>query len=171
MALTPKQQRFVEEYLVDFNATKAALRAGYAKKSAHSIGHENLSKPEIAEAIAKRQGKLSEKAGVTVERVLQEMAKLAFGDTTGVFDESGALKLPSEWTPEQAAAIASVEFTTKSLGEGEVKHVAKIKQWDKAKALEMLARHLGMFNDKLNITGIDNLSEKLRKGRERAKRS
>lgn len=150
---------------MDCNATKAALRAGYSKKSAHSIGHENLSKPEIADAIGRSREELSEKAGVTVERVLQEMGKLAFGDTTGVFDEHGHLLHPSKWTPEQAAAIGSVEFSTKNLGEGEIEYVAKIKQWDKNKALEMLARHLGMFNDKLEITG--SLAERIAEARRR----
>lgn len=69
--LTPKQQRFVEEYLIDLNATQAAIRAGYSEKTAKSVGHENLTKPDIAKAIAEAQEKLSNKAQVTVEMVVQ----------------------------------------------------------------------------------------------------
>ena len=69
--LTPKQQRFVEEYLIDLNATQAAIRAGYSEKTAKEIGSENLTKPNIAKAIAEAQEKLSNKAQVTVEMVVQ----------------------------------------------------------------------------------------------------
>ena len=69
--LTPKQQRFVEEYLIDLNATQAAISAGYSEKTAQEIGSENLSKPMVAKAIAEAQEKLSNKAQVTVEMVVQ----------------------------------------------------------------------------------------------------
>ena len=69
--LTPKQQRFVEEYLIDLNATQAAIRSGYSEKTAQEIGSENLSKPMVAKAIAEAQEKLSNKAQVTVEMVVQ----------------------------------------------------------------------------------------------------
>ena len=69
--LTPKQQRFVDEYLIDLNATQAAIRAGYSEKTAYSVGHENLKKPEIQKAIEEAQEKLSNKAQVTVEMVVQ----------------------------------------------------------------------------------------------------
>ena len=69
--LTPKQQRFVEEYLIDLNATQAAIRAGYSEKTAKEIGSENLTKPNIAKAIAEAQEKLSNKAQVTVEMIVQ----------------------------------------------------------------------------------------------------
>lgn len=69
--LTPKQQRFVEEYLINLNATQAAIRAGYSEKTAKEIGSENLTKPSIAKAIAEAQEKLSNKAQVTVEMIVQ----------------------------------------------------------------------------------------------------
>ena len=75
--LTPKQQRFVEEYLIDLNATQAAIRAGYSEKTAKEIGSENLTKPNIAKAIAEAQEKLSNKAQVTVEMVVQGLLKEA----------------------------------------------------------------------------------------------
>lgn len=73
MALTAKQERFVQEYLKDLNATQAALRAGYSEKTAGSVGHENLKKPEIAAEIEKRQEQIGEDNGITVEWILGEM--------------------------------------------------------------------------------------------------
>ncbi len=75
--LTPKQQRFVEEYLIDLNATQSAIRAGYSAKTAQEIGSENLSKPMVAKAITEAQEKLSNKAQVTVEMVVQGLLKEA----------------------------------------------------------------------------------------------
>lgn len=75
MALTAKQQRFVEEYLIDLNATQAAIRAGYSEKTAYSIGQENLKKPDIAAEIEKRQDKLGEEAEITAEWVLKELVE------------------------------------------------------------------------------------------------
>lgn len=72
MALTAKQQRFVDEYLIDLNATQAAIRAGYSENTAKEMGHENLTKPHIAEVIAERRGKLQEKTEMTQEWVLQQ---------------------------------------------------------------------------------------------------
>lgn len=74
--MTPKQQRFVEEYLIDLNATQAAMRAGYSQQTAHSIGHENLSKPEIAEAIAKAAADRAERVKIDADYVLRQAVKL-----------------------------------------------------------------------------------------------
>lgn len=78
MSLNEKQKRFVLEYLIDLNATQAAIRAGYSKKTAYSIGQENLKKPEIQKAIQAKQNKLQNKLEITQERVLEELAQVAF---------------------------------------------------------------------------------------------
>ena len=80
MALTAKQAAFVKEYLVDLNATQAAIRAGYSERSAYSIGQENLCKPEIQAAIQEEVKKRSERTEITADMVLREFAKLAFFD-------------------------------------------------------------------------------------------
>ncbi len=77
MSLTPKQARFVEEYLIDLNASQAAIRAGYSAKTAYSVGHENLSKPEIAAAIQKEQAARSERTGITQDEVIRGLKKEA----------------------------------------------------------------------------------------------
>lgn len=100
--LTAKQQRFVAEYLIDGNATQAAIRAGYSAKTAHAIGHENLNKPEIAAEIAKRQQKIADKLGLTAESLIldtQEIRDLAKRD--GIY----------------ASALKANEMLGRSLGE------------------------------------------------------
>ena len=106
--LTGKQQNFVNEYLIDLNATAAAKRAGYSGKSAHDIGWENLRKPEVAAEIAKRRQRMIEKLEITQEMVVQELAKLAFsniGDYLRI-DADGAPYLDfSDLTEAQTAAL------------------------------------------------------------------
>ena len=151
--LTARQQRFVEEYLVDLNATQAAIRAGYSASTARSIGSENLSKPAIAEAIAAAQAGRSERTQVTADRVIQEFAKIGFGDLRDLFDEAGRLKLPSELSEAAAARIAQIEVVTRPVAggeKGEVEYVHKIRTWDKVAALTQIGRHLGMFTDKMD---------------------
>ena len=80
MALTPKQQRFCDEYLIDLNATQAAIRAGYSEKTAYRTGADNLRKPQIEEYIAKRQKELSRSTEITQERVIKELALIAFSN-------------------------------------------------------------------------------------------
>lgn len=90
--LTGKQDRFVEEYLIDLNATQAAIRAGYSEKTAAEIGFENLRKPQIAEVIAKSRQKTANKLEITRERVLEEIASIAFEQ---IKDADPELNLPS----------------------------------------------------------------------------
>lgn len=156
--LTDKQARFVEEYLIDLNATQSAIRAGYSEKTAYSVGHENLSKPEIAAAIVAAKEARSQRTEITQDRVLQELARIGFSDLRNVLTATGNLASPQEWDDETAASISSVEILTKpgpiaENGEREVEHLAKIKVWDKNSALEKLGKHLGMFTDKLEVKG------------------
>src|SRR5580704_12855584 len=91
MKMTPKQTRFVSEYLIDLNATKAAIRAGYSKKTAKSIGQENLTKPDIFKRISACQEILLAKNAITADNVLQELARLAFFDVRDLFAPDGSL--------------------------------------------------------------------------------
>jgi phage terminase small subunit len=149
--LNEKQKRFVEEYLVDLNATQAAIRAGYSKRTAHSQGPRLLEHVEVAAAIAEAQKKRSDRTEVTADRVLKELARIGFSDIRDIFDETGNLKRPEDWSDNAAAAVSSVEVVCKSLGEGEVEYVKKIKVWDKNSALEKIGKHLGMFVEKMEL--------------------
>lgn len=175
MALTAKQRRFGEEYLIDLNATQAAIRAGYSERTAYSIGEENLKKPEIAEFIAERQAERSKRTEITADRVLQEFAKIGFGDLRRIFTESGGLRLPTEMDDETAASVASIEVVVRPSGmvdgdgNREVEHVHKIKAWDKVAALTQMGRHLGMFNDKLELGLNEETATRLALARQRAR--
>lgn len=91
--LTDKQQRFVQEYLIDLNATQACIRAGYSENTAKQMGSENLSKPDVQAEIEKARSKTSNKLEITRERVLQEIAGIAFEEIKGLADPD--LNLPS----------------------------------------------------------------------------
>lgn len=162
--LTDKQARFVEEYLIDLNATQAAIRAGYSAKTADSQAAQLVANPKVAEAIQKAKEKFSNKLEISAERVLQEMAALAFSDLGDVMAwgpdaESTELYPSEELKPEHRRAVSSVKvrkMVLKSRGvdeDGEPSvHVeesilsTEIKLHDKSKALDQLARHLGLFD-------------------------
>lgn len=149
--LKPKQLRFIEEYLIDLNATQAAIRAGYSKKTAYSIADENLKKPEIQAEIKRRQEELLRKSNITQDRVRLEIARLAFNDPRAVFDEKGNLLPVKEWSSDTAAAISSIEVTELIDNSGKViGQTKKIKFWDKGKQLELASKHLGMLTDNVN---------------------
>ena len=139
--LTDKQKRFVQEYLVDLNATAAARRAGYKDPN---IGRQLITKNNVSEEIAKRQVKLQNKLEITQEKVLQELAAIAFANgsdfvtvtATGLLDVKPTSKVPKEKLP----AIAGIKYT--QVGSVE------IKLHDKVKALELLGKHLGVFDDR-----------------------
>ena len=90
--LTGKQQNFVNEYLIDLNATAAAKRAGYLVKAAKEMGYENLTKPHVAAEIAKRRQRMIEKLEITQEMVVQELAKIGFSDVGGFVRVADKLK-------------------------------------------------------------------------------
>lgn len=156
MALNNKQKSFVREYLVDLNATQAAIRAKYSKKSAYSIGEENMRKPEIAKSIQAEMDKRGKRTEITADKVLQELAKLGFADIRNVFNENGQLLPVHMLPPEVAASISSIEVvTTRIPGSDpvEVEHTSKIKFWDKRGSLELLGKHLKLFTDKVELSG------------------
>lgn len=159
MALTAKQAQFVKEYLIDLNATQAAIRAGYSEKTAYAVGHENLRKPEIAAAIQSKMDGRSQRLEITSDRVLQEIARLGFADIRKVFTPTGQLRNIHELPEEVAASIASVEVVTRPSGgvdedgNREVEYVHKLKFWDKRGSLELLGKHLKLFTDKVEHEG------------------
>lgn len=153
--LTDKQRRFVEEYLVDLNATQAAIRAGYSKKTAHRIGAENMQKPVIQEALQERMNARSQRTEITADRVLQELARIGFADMKDfvIWGENGVQILDSEHV--DGTLISEVSETTNvqvfpNGGETE-KIQKKIKLHDKMKALELLGKHLVLFTEKQQV--------------------
>jgi phage terminase small subunit len=159
--LTDKQARFVEEYLLDLNATQAAIRAGYSEKTARQVGAENLSKPAIAEAVAAAQLARSRRTEITQDRVLQELARIGFADIRQLFewDEEAAAFVPSrDLTEDQAAAISEIQAETTTTRDRAGTTVdttvkLKLKTYDKLGALEKIGKHLGMFVDRIEHSG------------------
>lgn len=146
--MTKKQKRFVEEYLIDLNATQAAIRAGYSPDSAKEIGSENLTKPDIAKAVDQAIAERSRRTGVNADRVVRELAKIAFVNAGEVVDLDTAL-LMDKISEDDMAAIQSVKV--KTFGEDGIEREVKLA--DKLKALELLGKHLGLFKDKVEING------------------
>ena len=150
MPLTDKEQRFVDEYLIDLNATQAARRAGYSGKTARSIGSELLTKPRIAEAIAEAKRFRSERTRIDQDRVLREYARLAFANMRDFaqWTAEDVRFIPSEdLDPNDSAAVAEVSVTEKE-SRGVTTRIRKMKLHDKKGALDSVARHLGMFDGK-----------------------
>ncbi|MDB4871954.1 MAG: terminase small subunit [Gemmatimonadales bacterium] len=151
--LTPKESRFGEEYLVDLNATQAAIRAGYSEKTARQIGYENLTKPHIIDAIARAMQARSERTRVTQDRVITGIAELAFYDVADLFDENGGMRSVHELSPMLRRAIAGIEVTELFADVGgqrvHVGHLKKVKLADRKGNLELLGRHLKLFTDRV----------------------
>ena len=137
--MTPRQQRFVEEYLVDVNAHWAALRAGYSPRSAPQIATKLLRLPEIKAAIAQGMETRAERMRITADRVLHELARLAFAEIGRLADwgPKGVVLRPRDEVPaDDAAAIAEVAAGDKG---------TRLKLHDKQRALDSIARHLGLY--------------------------
>ena len=157
--LTSKQSRFVEEYLVDLNAAQAAIRAGYSKHTAQEQGSRLLSNVKVAAAIKEAIEKRSERTAITQDNVLQELAKVGFGDIRKAVrwgrspidtesenaNPTGLGIYPVELVPSEeldddtASTISEVSLTQTGI---------KIKMYDKLSALDKIAKHLGMFIDR-----------------------
>ena len=152
--MTPKQSLFVQEYLVDANATQAAVRAGYSKRTARSIGEENLTKPDIAAAIEDAMLERAARTGVTADRVIQELANLAFFDPADIYDANGALKSINDIPPAARSAIAGLEIAEIRDSDGvPVGRAVKLRLTDRLGALDKLMRHLGQYQDRMTLKG------------------
>src|SRR5689334_19926091 len=157
MPLNERQARFVAEYLLDLNATQAAIRAGYSTRSAYSTGERMLRNAEVAAAIAEAQAARSRRTEVTADRVVLELARVAFGDPRRVMEWGpGGVKLrPSaELTDEEAAIVAEASQTVTEAG-----GTVRLRAVDKLGALKLLGQHLGMFGEKADAGAVAGAPE------------
>ena len=155
---TPKQQRFIDEYPIDLNATQAAIRAGYSKKTARSVGAENLTKPDIAAAIDAALKERAERVGVEADQILRELARIGFANAGDYFDwdaDGVTLKPKGDLTEAQRSAVAEVSQTKTEHG-----GTIRMKLHDKQAALVNLGRHLGLFTDHIKVNGLEDLKKK-----------
>lgn len=156
-----RRHRFVLEYLKDLNATQAAIRAGYAPKSARQQGQALLSNPAIEAQIAEGARTRIETLEVDADRVLTELARIAVSDPRQLFDrDTGQLKAPKDWSDDVAAVVSALEVEVVR-DHGDVRtSIAKVKRWDKLRALELLAKYHGLLKERVEHTvGIVDLTQ------------
>lgn len=153
--LTAQQERFCQEFARTLNGSKAAILAGYGASGAGNRASELRALPAIAARIAEIEAPRLTAHDVSAETILRELVALSRIDTRCFFDDHGNLKPVRDWTPEMGAALASFEVVQRNLtsGDGEVDTVLKVKLWDKPKALDILAKHLGLLIEKQQVTG------------------
>lgn len=157
--LNARRQRFVEEYLTDLNASRAAIAAGYSQKTARQLASELLTFPNVQAAIVEGRRKMAEATGITQARVLGELELLAFSDVTHyTVDDLGDVTLAPTAPPGAMRAVQSVKrrITTRGLGtEREITREVEIKLWDKPGPLKLAGQHVGLFADRRELTGKD----------------
>lgn len=154
--LTPKQQRFVAEYLIDLNAAQAAIRAGYSARRSDAIGHENLRKPEVAAAIQAAMEKRSAEIELEAREVATRLNSEDVADLADLYDSEGRLKPISEWPPIwRSGLVVGVKSFEEYEGSGDKRRavgvVREVKLADRVRHKELLLRHLGGFVDKTEV--------------------
>jgi phage terminase small subunit len=148
---------FAREYLTDLNAGAAYKRTHpkYRGKNHHQLGYQQLQKPSVQRAIKKLNAERTERTNITTDMVLAELWKLATSDIRQVFDERGNMLDIHQIPDEVAAVLSGVEISDwKTLDQGEVQErLKKLKLWDKVACLRIVAQHLGMLSDKVEVEG------------------
>lgn len=174
MALTQKQRLFVDEYLIDLNATQAAIRAGYSKKTAGQIGDENLKKPQIAQSIKAAMDSRSQRAQVDADYVLNRLVEIDQLDVLDILRDDMSFKPLSEWPKAWRQYLVGFDIAEMFEGQGEDRSMVglmkKIKWPDKVRNLELLGKHVGVnaFRDQVDINVIGSLADDIAKARQRA---
>lgn len=167
-----RQLMFVREYLIDLNAKEAAIRAGYKAVNADKTGSQLLNHPVIAQEIQKEMDLRAKTTRITAEEVLKELYLIATTDLSQAFGDDNKLLPIKDMPIEIRRAISSIEVDEIWDGYGEEREVVgqtkKIKLWDKTKTLELLAKHLKLLTDKIEITGNTGLADRIKKARERS---
>jgi len=166
--LTPKQIAFCNEYLIDLNATQAAIRAGYSKKTAFIIGHENLKKPNIEKYLTEIRTKLQERTNITLDKVVNELSKIALFDIRGIYDNEGGIIHPHNLSDDVAAVVSGFksrrEITRGNSDEdNSIAFIDEYKTYDKTKALDMLMKHLGGYEKDKDIPRDDSIINNISK--------
>jgi phage terminase small subunit len=190
--MAPKAQRFVEEYLIDLNATQAAIRAGYSARTAEVQGCRLLKNVQVAAALAERRERLTQKAEVTQEMIVAELAKIGFSDirkavnwfsnvAVAASDERSVDDMMEDG-PEaeirhqitnQVELVSSAEIddaTAAAISEISMtdKGGLKVRFHDKQTALVNLGKHLGMFKETVKVEGLEGLASAIEEARKRA---
>lgn len=166
---TDRHETFAREYVIDLNGTRAAIAAGYSENGAEVIASRLLRNAKVRRHIDALRTKRASRLEVKADKVVEEIARLAFSNLQDYIrinaDGQADVDL-STLTRDQAAAVSEITVdTTGGTGDGERRLVlrTKIKLIDKTKNLELLCRHLGMLNDKIQVSGLEGLAERVNK--------
>jgi phage terminase small subunit len=154
MKLTVRQEVFCREYLVDLNATKAAIRAGYSKRSARSVGSENMTKPDIAARINTLMEERMARTDAKADRTLEELEAVAYSDIADFLevrpDGAVCVRDPSTLPPQARRAIRSIRLRLERERDADGQWITtpryEVVLWDKLAAMQMLARHYGLLD-------------------------
>jgi phage terminase small subunit len=175
-AMTPKQKRFVNEYLLDLNASQAAIRAGYSEKAANVKGSFLLSLPKVREAIAAAMQARNREVEIDNTRLLKRLVEEAEADIADIFDAAGNLLPVNEWPLIwRQGLVQGIEVEELFEGHGEdrvqIGHVRKIKLDNRVKRLELIGKHVKVnaFQENVNHTGLDALGDKLERALKRGR--
>ena len=160
--ITDRMKKFVDEYLIDFNATQAAIRAGYSPDTANEQGSQLLARPDIRELVAEGQKAIAERTQTFQDNAVDELKIVGFSDLADFLTvkEGGIVEQKSfdQLTKAQTKCIKKIKQTvrTSHSSDGTILHqtaTLEVELHDKLRALELLGRHLGMFNDTLRLEG------------------
>ena len=169
-----RHEIFAREYVKDLNGARAAIAAGYARKTAKSAASRLLTNVNVQAILTKLTKKQADKLDLSAEKVLSELSRMGFSnllDYVKVTKEGDAFVDLSNLTPEQAAAIQ--EVTVDEYMEGKGKDARKVKRTklklvDKIRSLELLGKHLKLFTERIEVSGTAGLAEALAAARKRA---
>jgi phage terminase small subunit len=155
--LTPKQERFCLEYMLDLNATQAAIRAGYSSATAQEQSSRLLSKAIVKQKIQLLKDEQAKRLKVDSDDILRELSRIGYSDIRAIYNENGTVKHPTEWPEDLARAIASIEVEETFEGYGEDRvwtgYTKKVKFWPKNHGLELLGKHKVLFTEKRVVEG------------------
>lgn len=161
MTLTAKQERFVGEYLIDLNATQAAIRAGYSEKTAKSQGQRLLTNVDVARALSEAQAKRAERTEIDADWVLRRLGEEATADLADILDEAGSIRPIKEWPLIWRQGLVAGLDVHEELVEGhKVGQTVKVKLSDRIKRIELIGKHVNVqaFREQVHSTGEINLT-------------
>ncbi|EOZ5126539.1 TPA: terminase small subunit [Pseudomonas aeruginosa] len=155
MALTKKQRLFVEEYLVDLNATQAAIRAGYSTRRAAEIGYQLLQRPEVAQAIQAAMAERSKRTEVEADYVIRRLREIDEMDVLDILEDDGSFRSIRDWPKAWRQFLSGIEIAELFEGRSDDRRIAgvlrKVKWPDKLRNLELLSRHVGTESAALDL--------------------
>lgn len=155
MALTKKQRLFVDEYLIDLNATQAAIRAGYSIRRATEIGYQLLQRPEVAQAIQAAMAERSKRTEVEADYVIRRLREIDEMDVLDILEDDGSFRSIRDWPRAWRQFLSGIEIAELFEGRGDDRRIAgvlrKVKWPDKLRNLELLSRHVGTESAALDL--------------------